>query len=109
MASLCEKFQQELPHPFSLTQHPLPDIAHPTLLRTLQGHTSIVNGCAYSPDGRRIVSASRDETLRMWNVKNSLCNAVLRVECFLSDCSFCPDGEHVVTCGKRGVYFLSLM
>ena len=34
-------------------------------LRTLSGYRSPVLGCAWSPDGRRIVSASADNTLRL--------------------------------------------
>jgi WD40 repeat protein len=34
----------------------------------LKGHSGWVRGCAFSPDGQRIVSASWDGTLRLWNV-----------------------------------------
>ena len=38
-------------------------------LRTLQGHTGVVNGVALSGDGRRAVSASADNTLKVWDVE----------------------------------------
>ena len=41
-----------------------------SLLRTLQGHTQAVNGVALSADGRRAVSASSDNTLKVWDVEN---------------------------------------
>ena len=36
-------------------------------LRTLTGHTDLVSGCAVSPDGKWIVSTSRDMTLKLWD------------------------------------------
>ena len=38
------------------------------LLYTLQGHTSLINGVAVTPDGRYAVSASSDQTLRVWDL-----------------------------------------
>jgi WD40 repeat protein len=39
------------------------------LIRTFTGHTSSVDACAFSPDGRRIVSASSHE-LKTWDVES---------------------------------------
>ena len=33
----------------------------------LQGHTDQVSGAAFSPDGRHIVTSSRDGTARVWD------------------------------------------
>jgi len=33
------------------------------LLRTLEGHTHVVNAVAVTPDGQRAISASTDDTL----------------------------------------------
>jgi TIR domain/WD domain, G-beta repeat len=49
-----------------------PDKAFATFLKsepelTLSGHEGSVNSAAFSPDGKRIVTASEDKTARIWN------------------------------------------
>jgi len=39
---------------------------------TLQGHTGWVSACAFAPDGTRILSASDDNTLRLWDAATGL-------------------------------------
>src|SRR5271157_5808756 len=39
-------------------------------LRTLSGHSAYVTGVAVTPDGRRAVSASLDDTLKVWDLKS---------------------------------------
>src|SRR5205814_641468 len=81
--------------------------AHTGQLRmTLQGHTDDVSGCAISPSGDWIVSASGDNTLKVWNARTGTCCAILRVAGGLYTCAFCPDSEHIIAGGDKGVYFL---
>lgn len=39
-----------------------------TLVRSFRGHTGLVSSLAYSLDGRRLVSGSRDMTVKVWDV-----------------------------------------
>ena len=54
--------------PPSLVPDLQPPSARHALLRTLQGHSGWVRAVAVTPDGRRAISASDDQTLRVWDL-----------------------------------------
>ncbi|HKU73078.1 MAG TPA: NB-ARC domain-containing protein [Pyrinomonadaceae bacterium] len=64
---LTNDLEQHLKRPCLVPAQRLPDLPHPGLLRTLIGHVGWVNGCAVSADGATIVSASNDNTLKVWD------------------------------------------
>jgi len=68
------------------------------LLRTLAGHSNLVYGVAVSPDGRRAVSASEDNTLKVWDLETG---AELRTLAGHSNCvigvAVSPDGRRAVS------------
>src|SRR4051812_46173772 len=62
--------QQEFQIPPKLV-NPSHNLWGPELL-TLDGHTYKVNSVAFSPDGKKIVSGSADNTLRVWDAESGL-------------------------------------
>jgi hypothetical protein len=46
------------------------DLESGETIRTLRGHTDLVTAVALTADGRRVVSGSRDHTLRVWDLKD---------------------------------------
>jgi hypothetical protein len=41
-----------------------------TTTLTLQGHTNTINSISFSPDGKMLISASQDNTVRLWNASD---------------------------------------
>ncbi len=77
--------------------------------RTLEGRQSYVEAVAITPDGRRVVSASEDNTLKVWDLETGalICtfNCDGRVECV----AVAPDGRTFVAGDAGGqVYVLRL-
>ena len=64
----------------------------------LKGHTSHVVSAAFSPDGKRVVTASVDQTARLWDVESGKEVAVLKGHTDdVWSAAFSPDGKRVVT------------
>ena len=64
----------------------------------LEGHAGWIRAAAFSPDGRRIVTASGDGTARQWDAASGKALAVLQEhgDVVLS-AAFSPDGKRIVT------------
>jgi len=70
----------------------------PALLRDLSGHSGEVTSCAVTPDGRRIVSASHDKTLKVWDLNTGRALATLEGHSgVVNSCAITPDGRRVVS------------
>ena len=81
-----------------IISHSLLQSFQPALLRTLSGHSSWVICVAITPDGRRVVSGSVDETLRVWDPEIGECLRVLKGhKNIVHDVSITPDGLLVLS------------
>jgi WD40 repeat protein len=68
------------------------------LIRAMAGHTNTTWGLRFSPDGKRLASASLDQTGRLWDGETGQPIAVLRGHTGpVNDVTFSPDGTRLVT------------
>ena len=71
-------------------------------IATLNGHTYLVYGCAFSADGTILVSASRDKSVRLWNMKTFKNMATLRArKQGFKGCDISRDGILAAVSGKN--------
>ncbi len=73
-------------------------VSHSDWGLVLSGHEGSVTSVAFSPDGSRIVTASADNTARIWDVVATREIAVLRGHNqAVTSAAFSPDGSRIVT------------
>jgi len=99
LAPTVHSYMATLPPAVRLTSRwPLPDHAHPSLRHGLVGHTDSVIACAVGPSGTFVVTASRDETARIWDTATGTTRHTLTGHIGpLRGCALSPDGTFVVT------------
>ncbi|MBE9029043.1 AAA-like domain-containing protein [filamentous cyanobacterium LEGE 11480] len=74
-------------------------------LSMLKGHRERVNRARFSPDGRQILTASRDRTARIWSANSGKLERMIRNHGgVVREAHFSPDGTRILTVSSGLVY-----
>ncbi|MBD3191243.1 MAG: DUF4062 domain-containing protein [Candidatus Heimdallarchaeota archaeon] len=83
-----------------------PQIRDPCL-RTLEGHNDWIYACAFSPDGTKILSGSRDSSLKLWDAQTG--EELRTLEGHTREvvaCAFSLDSTKILSISRYGAYKL---
>jgi WD40 repeat protein len=72
-------------------------------VRRYVGHTADAGPVAVTPDGKRLFSSGRDNTVRLWDLKTGQEIRQFRQPGVLWAAAVSPDGKHVATAGEDRV------
>jgi WD40 repeat protein len=74
------------------------DLSTGAELLRFSGHTGSVNACAISPDGKRLLSASHDKTLRQWDLSTGAeLSRLVGHMAPISSCLITADGRRAIS------------
>ena len=59
-------------------------------------HQDMVRDARFSPDGKRIVTASDDKIFRIWDISGKQLAQYKYSSLFVSPANFSPDGKHIL-------------
>lgn len=72
-------------------------------IRSFTGHTNDITDLITTPNRKYLISASRDRTVRIWNILTSKVeNTLTNHTWFVTDMDTDPFGKYLVTCGLDG-------
>jgi WD40 repeat protein len=77
------------------------------LVQTLEGHVRAVTGVALTADGLRIVSASWDKTVKVWDVNTGRLLRTIQGEDEFAAVAVTPDGQLIVSASWDGTVKVS--
>ena len=72
-------------------------------LRTLTRHTALVFDAAWHPDGRRLATASHDQTINVWDTDTGECLLTLHATSPLWTVLWLPDQRSLATTSSEGL------
>jgi WD40 repeat protein/tRNA A-37 threonylcarbamoyl transferase component Bud32 len=76
------------------------DVATDRILIKLRGHTGTIRCITFSPDGKRIATASHDQTIKIWDAEDGRELLTLRGHTHVVNCvTFSPDGNLLASGG----------
>ena len=67
-----------------------------------RGHTEEVNGLAFSPDGKHLLTSSHDGTIRLWDKYGQEVRRFVGKWGGIYRVRFTPDGQHIISGGGDG-------
>jgi WD40 repeat protein len=77
-----------------------------TLFKQLYGHTNIVTNFKFSSDGKTLTSASKDKTIRVWNINDGKLLNTRKLDGLttsISTISFSPDSNLLVSTSNNNI------
>ena len=69
----------------------------------LEGHNASILAIDFSPDGRKIITASKDKTVKLWSAEGELLDTFTEHEAAVTACAFSPDGGYFAAGDRNGV------